>query len=251
MCAGNAATMSGDREIRTWLRIVEQALGGPVSLAHVCAAAAATVGVDGAGLTVVVTPTVRETVSATDAVAADLEELQLTLGQGPCLDTFTSGGPVLAGDLRSSEFFARWPVFAPAALDAGARAVFALPLHIGAISLGVLDLYRARPGGLDSKELADALAFADVAGMLLLDRTASAAPAGAELAWQHDNASAHQAVVHQATGMILVQLGVSAEAAFARLRAYAYAHDRRLSDVARDVVGRRLRFEPDALPEPP
>ena len=51
--------------------------------------------------------------------------------------------------------------------------------------------------------------------------------------------------------MILVQLGISAEAAFARLRAYAYAHDRRLSDVARDVVGRRLRFEPDALPEPP
>ena len=243
MCAGNAATMSGDREIRIWLRIVEQAL--------VCAAAAATVGVDGAGLTVVVTPTVRETVSATDAVAADLEELQLTLGQGPCMDTFTRGGPVLAGDLRSSEFFARWPVFAPAALDAGARAVFALPLHIGAISLGVLDLYRARPGGLDSKELADALAFADVAGMLLLDRTASAEPGGAELAWQHDNASAHQAVVHQATGMMLVQLGVSAEAAFARLRAYAYAHDRRLSDVARDVVGRRLRFEPDALPEPP
>jgi ANTAR domain/GAF domain len=240
--------MSGDRKIRIWLRIVEQALGGPVSLAHVCAAAVATLGVDGAGLTVVVTPTVRETVNATDAVAADLEELQLTLGQGPCVDTFTSGGPVLADDLRSSEFFARWPVFAPAALDAGALAVFALPLHIGAISLGVLDLYRARPGGLDPQEMADALAFADVAGILLLDR-AGTEPADAELAWQHDDTSAYQAEVHQATGMILVQLGVSAEVAFARLRAYAYANDRRLSDVARDVVDRRLRFEPD-LPAP-
>ncbi len=139
--------MIGDREIRIWVRIVEQARGGPVSLAQVCAAAVATVGVEGAGLTVVVTPTVRETLSATDAVAADLEELQLTLGQGPCLDTFTNGGPVLADDLRSSEFFARWPLFAPAALDAGALAVFALPLHIGAISLGVLDLYRASRAG--------------------------------------------------------------------------------------------------------
>ncbi len=238
--------MSGDRTFRIWLRIVEQARGGPVSLAQVCEAAVATIGVDGAGLTVVLTPTVRETVTATDAVAADLEELQLTLGQGPCLDTFSSGGPVLADDLRSSEFFRRWPQFTPAALDAGAGAVFALPLHIGAISLGVLDLYRARPGGLDLPEIADALAFADVAGMLLLDRTASAEPASAELAWQHDDASANQAVVHQATGMILVQLGISAEAAFARLRAYAYAHERRLSDVARDVVGRRLRFEPDS-----
>jgi len=124
--------------VRIWARIAEQSLGSPVSPAHVCAAMVATVGVDGAGLTVVVSATVRETVNATNAVAAVLEELQLTLGQGPCLDTFTDGGPVLAEDLRSPEFAARWPAFTPAALGAGAVAVFALPLHIGAIRLGVL-----------------------------------------------------------------------------------------------------------------
>jgi hypothetical protein len=220
-----------------------------VTVAHVCAAAVAGTGVDGAAVTVMVSPTVRETVNATDAVATGLEELQLTFGQGPCVDTFTAGGPVLAVDLRSPECLVRWPAFTPAALDIGAGAVFALPLQIGAIRLGVIDLYRIRPGGLSPRELADALVFADTVGMLLLDAAAGAQPDTAELAWQRDDPSTHHAVVHQATGMILVQLAATADAAFARLRAYAYTHDRRLSDVARDVVDRRLRFDPD--PEPP
>src|SRR5581483_2107232 len=130
--------MSDDPMVRVWTRIAEQSLGDPVSPAHVCAAAVATIGVDGAGLTVVVGPTVRETVNATDAVATVLEDLQLTMGQGPCVDALADGGPVLADDLRSPEYSARWPAFTPAALAAGAVAVFALPLHIGAIRLGVL-----------------------------------------------------------------------------------------------------------------
>jgi hypothetical protein len=208
-------------------------------------AAVAAVGVDGAGVTVMTGPTVRDTVYATDRVAGDLEEWQLTFGQGPCVDAFIDGGPVLVVDLGSPDYSARWPAFTPAALDSGAQAVFALPLQIGAIRLGVLDLYRTRPGRLSPHELADALAFADAASMLLLDGAAGTQPDTADLAWQRDDPTAHQAQVHQATGMILVQLGVRAEAAFARLRAYAYAHDQRLGDVARDVVERRLRFEPD------
>jgi hypothetical protein len=81
--------------------------------------------------------------------------------------------------------------------------------------------------------------------MLLLDGAAGTQPDTADLAWQREDPTAHQIQVHQATGMILVQLGLSAEAAFARLRAHAYAEDRRRGDVARDVVERRLRFEPD------
>jgi ANTAR domain len=235
----------GDRVVRVWAQVGRQARGAPVSVAHVCAAAVAGVAVDGAGVSVMTSPTVRDTVHATDRVAGELEEWQLTFGQGPCLDAFTDGGPVLVVDLRSAESAARWPVFTPAALGSGAQAVFALPLQVGAIRVGVLDLYRSRPGGLSPHELADALAFADTAGMLLLDTAAGTQPDTADLAWQRDDPTAHQARVHQATGMILVQLGVGAEAAFARLRAYAYAHDRRLGDVARDVVERRLRFDPD------
>jgi ANTAR domain len=239
------AAVPGDRVLRVWAQVGQQSRGAPISVAHVCAAAVTGVDVDGAGVTVMVSPTVRDTVHATDRVAGDLEEWQLTFGQGPCVDTFTDGGPVLVMDLRSPDSLARWPAFAPAALDSGAQAMFALSLQVGAIRLGVLDLYRTRPGPLSPHELADALAFADAAGMLLLDSAAGTQPDTADLAWQRDDPTAHQAQVHQATGMILVQLRISAEAAFARLRAYAYAHDRRLGDVARDVVGRRLRFEPD------
>ena len=236
------------RTVRIWTQVGQQSGGEPVSVAHVCAAAVSVVKVDGAGVTVMVSPTVRDTAHATDRVAGELEEWQLTFGEGPCVDAFNDGGPVLAGDLRAADCLARWPVFTPAALGSGARAVFAMPLQVGAIRLGVLDLYRTRPGPLSPHELADALAFAETASMLLLDTAAGAQPDTAELSWQHDDPTAHQAQVHQATGMILVQLGVDAQAAFARLRAYAYAHDRRLGDVARDVVERRLRFEPDPPP---
>jgi hypothetical protein len=237
--------VTGDRVVPTWTRIARQSQGDPVSVAHVCAAAVPGLGVDGAGVTVMVNPTMRDTVYATDAVATSLEELQLTLGQGPGVDAFIHGGPVLAADLRAAAYLARWPMFTPAALAAGARAVFALPLQIGAIRLGVLGLYRAGPGGLYRDVLADALAFADAAGSTLL-AAAGSPPEAAELAWQRDDPAAHQAQVHQATGMIIAQLGITAAAAFARLRAYAYAHDRRLGDVARDVVARRLRFDPDS-----
>lgn len=220
-----------------------------MSVADVCAAAVDGVGVDGAGVSVMLSPTVRETVNATDAIAGELEELQVTLGQGPCVDTFAEGGPVLAADLGASEYLTRWPAFTPAALDAGAQAVFAFPLQLGAIRIGVLDLYRRVSGRLSPHELADALAYADAVGMLLLDAAAGTQPDTVEMAWQRDDSSVNDAVVHQATGMILVQIGCGADEAFARLRAHAYANDRRLGEVARDVVARRLRFDPDPDPD--
>jgi hypothetical protein len=213
-------------------------------LANVCAAAVTGVRVDGVGVTIMVSPTVRETVHATDGTAAELEELQLTLGEGPCMDSFVDDGPSLAADLHLAEYPARWPAFTPAAIGNGVRAVFAMPLQIGAIRLGALDLYRIRPGPLTLDELANALAYAETAGMLLID-AAAGARSEAESAGRHDDPMSNQAVVHQATGMILIQLGVSAEIAFARLRAYAYARNRPLGEVARDVVDRRLRFDPE------
>lgn len=212
-----------------------------MTVSSACAAAVAAAGVDGAGLTIVVNAIVRETLHVTDRVAGELAELQLTVGEGPCVDSLAGGGPVLAGDLDAPDCLTRWPAFAPAALTSGARAVFALPLHLGGIRLGVLDLYRTRTGPLAARQLADALSFADTVGMLLLDRTAGL-PAEAESRFTAD---LHQPEVHQATGMVLAQLGVSADVAFARLRAYAYVEDRRMGDVARDVIDRRLRFDPD------
>jgi hypothetical protein len=98
---------NADRVVRVWAQVGQQSRGEPVSVAHVCAAAVAAVQVDGVGVTVMVSPTVRDTVHATDWVAGELEEWQLTFGQGPCVDAFSDGGPVLVGDLRSPTCLAR------------------------------------------------------------------------------------------------------------------------------------------------
>jgi GAF domain-containing protein len=234
--------MSNERRTWVWGLVVAQADGDPVDVAHVAAAAISAAGVDGGAVTVMLSATPRETVYASDPLASELEELTLTLGEGPGIDAGT-GSPALASDLSSAESVARWPAFAPAAVDAGARAVFALPLQVGGIRLGVMDLYRADAGALDDDELADALLLADTACAVLLDPV----PDGhqPEHGRQPEPTGMHHPEVHQATGMVLVQLGVSAAVALIRLRAYAYSHERRLRDVAADVVARRLRFDPD------
>jgi hypothetical protein len=150
---------------------------------------------------------------------------------------------VLTGGLQD-----RWPVFADAALEAGARAVFALPLQIGAISPGVLGLYADVPTVLDAEELADALAFADLATLLLLDARIdeTGAQAGAPSP-DHgfEDLGGYRAEIDQAGGILTVQLELGIDEAFVRLRAYAYTQGRRLADVATDVVAHRLRFSPD------
>src|SRR5207247_7317346 len=113
--------------------------GGAVAVEHVCAAAMSAAGVDRAAVAVMLSASPRETMYASDPVAAEVEELALTLGEGPGVDALT-GGPVLVADLTAADCLARWPVFAPAALHAGIRAVFALPLQVGGVRLGVLDL---------------------------------------------------------------------------------------------------------------
>jgi len=140
-------------------------------------------------------------------------------------------------------------MFAVAAMQAGAGAIFAFPLRIGAIRAGVLGLYRVRPGPLTAFQLGDALVFADTATLLLLeaqdqaagDRDPAAGPGG-----QPAGLALHRAEIDQATGMLTEQLGTGIAEALLRLRAYAYAHDRRLADVADDIVARRLRLSADA-----
>ncbi|MEV1286475.1 GAF and ANTAR domain-containing protein [Micromonospora sp. NPDC049679] len=229
--------------MRLWSLVVEHTHSGPVAVEHVCAAVMSAAGVDSAAVAVMVCGTDRESMYASDQVASELEELTLTLGEGPCVDAFV-GGPALVADLTAGECLVRWPVFAPAAAHAGVRAVFALPLQVGAIRLGVMDLYRAQPGDLDREQLADALVLADTACALLLDAAQRDRPR-ADGRWPEPAGPQHPEV-HRATGMITVQLGVTVTVALIRLRAYAYAHDRRLRDVAGDVVARRLRFDDNA-----
>jgi ANTAR domain/GAF domain len=247
--------MTGSRRSVIWGLVARQAAGhgGRVSAADVCAAAAAAVQVTGAWLSAATGAEVGHLIRVTDEVSERLAELQLTLGEGPCPDASASGGPVLASDLGEMEANRRWPGFAPAARLAGAGAMFAFPLRIGAIRAGVMGLYRERPGPLSAAHLGDALIFADTATLLLLDSQDPAAGgllAGSGPGGQPHDLTLHRAEVDQATGMLTEQLGVGIAEAFVRLRAYAYAHDQRLADVARDIVARRLRLRPDSgLPE--
>jgi hypothetical protein len=243
------------RPARVWSLVAAQAArhGGRVSAADACVAAVAAVGVTGAWLIAVNGMEAGHLMRVTDEASELLAELQLTLGEGPGPDAVARGGPVLASDLDEMQAVRRWPAFAPAARQAGAAAIFAFPLQLGAIRTGVMSLYRARSGPLNAFQLGDALIFADTATMLLLDaqdRTAgdAAGSAGAGPGGQPADLTRHRAEIDQATGMLTEQLGVGVAEAFIRLRAYAYAHDRRLSDLARDIVARRLRLLPDPDP---
>jgi hypothetical protein len=240
---------------RVWALVAAHAAarGGPVSAADVCAAVVPGVEVTGAWLSAARDAEAGHLMQLTDAVSGTLAELQLTLGEGPLLDASVSGGPVLASDLADAESGARWPAFAPAAGWAGAAAVFAFPLVVGAIRAGVLGLYRDRPGPLTDFQLGDALTFADTATVLLLDaqdRAGGSSGTADRPGGQPAVLALHRAEIDQATGMLTEQLGVSITDAFVRLRAYAYSNDLQLTDVARDIVAHRLRLfpDPDLLP---
>ncbi|MDX6350447.1 MAG: hypothetical protein QOF84_5237 [Streptomyces sp.] len=239
--------MTGSRSARIHVLVAEQAArrGARVSVVDVCVAAVAALPVGGAGVSAMSRTAASHPLCSTDDVSAQLEELQLTLGEGPCVDAFALGVAVLTPDLLSDDVLDRWPVFASAAAEAGAGAVFAFPLQIGAISPGVLDLYAEVAGELDAEDLADAMAFADTATLILLD-TAIDEPDG-----RVRDLGGYRAEIDQATGILTEQLGVGIEDAFVRLRAHAYAHGRRLADVAADVVARRLRFARDPIDAAP
>jgi GAF domain-containing protein len=210
---------------------------------QVCAAAADALSASGTGVSVITGKGLRGVTAASDPASEHLEELQFLLGEGPCMDAWTDRRPVLMPDLGAGAL-QRWPAYVPAAYEAGLRAVFAFPLQVGAVRLGVLDVYRTRPGALSVDDLAHALTFADVAVATLLDQQEEAAARGETDAL--DGAVEHRAQLFQAQGMVMVQLGISLDEAMSVLRAYAYAENRRLEAVADDVVSRRLRFDPDA-----
>jgi GAF domain-containing protein len=204
-----------------------------------CQVAAEITGVSGAGIMVIDGDQTRGSVCCSNPVSALIEDLQYTLGEGPCVDAHTLGVPVAEADLACPTV-PRWPAFSPPAVTGGVRAVFGFPVRIGAVRLGALDLYRDQPGQLSDDQYADALVMADVVARSMLAVQAGA-PAGTLPVEFEDGADFHL-VVHQAAGMVSVQLGISVAEALVRLRAHSFATETLLAEVAQDVVDRRLRF---------
>ena len=166
--------------------------------------------------------------------------LQMELGEGPCLQACASGVPVLLPDLAAADAN-RWPAFAAAALANGVQAEFSLPLSVRPGGIGTLDLCRDTPGMLTEEHLADALVAADIARDAVLYQPY--AQGGPDLAELLATIGTDRVVIHQATGMIAVQLDDTTSNALARLRAAAFAGGRSIYDIAQDVVERRVRFD--------
>jgi hypothetical protein len=210
------------------------------TLERVCVTVVDLVGASGAGVSLMADQASPGFAAASDAPSRVLEELQFTLGEGPCVEAFSTGRPVLVPDL-SNGHRQQWPLYASAAQDLGVRAVFAFPIQVGASRLGVLDVFRDQAGALTNEQIGQAITLADIALVVILDGQ-QAAPPGA-IPQGFDQAPGFRAEIAQAQGMIMVQLGVSLTEALVRLRAYAYAENRPVSEVARDVVNRRLHFD--------
>jgi hypothetical protein len=222
------------------LALVAQRGGTPGTVAdHVCAAAVELMALTGAGLSLMIDDELRIAAGVTDPNVTVLQELQLTLGEGPCIEATLHGTPVIETDMARPRV-ARWPAFGPAAMQAGLRAVFAFPLRFGGFGIGVLALYRDHAGELTPDQYAYGLVLADVATHVVLGLQAGA-PADALHVLLVDK-ERYWAEVHQATGMVSVQLDVSLEDAFLRLRALAFSEDRSLRLISHDVVIRKLRL---------
>ena len=230
-------------------RIVAQ--GGASAPGRICRACLAVLPVTRAAVTVMAGADRQEPIWASDEVAIHLDQMQFSLGEGPCVEAFTEGRPVLVPDLAELGGH-RWPMFADAARRTAVRALFVLPLQAGAIVVGVLDLYRDAPGMLAPDELAAALRTADALLWALLGLRNGPTADGSPEDGGDDEADPHgwlvgsqlnHTAVYQATGMIMVQLALSPEAALSRLRASAFVQGRPVDEVARDVVTRRVRFD--------
>ncbi|MDQ1531626.1 MAG: hypothetical protein QOE37_1731, partial [Microbacteriaceae bacterium] len=199
--------------------------GTDVILAEVCVA--------GASISTLGGLLGSETVSASDERIARIDELQFDLGEGPCWDAVATGGPILEPDLRARPSRI-WPAFSRAVSALDVAALFAVPLVVGPLRIGAIDLYDTRPRPLDDDDLARTIALAEVLGRQVLRRAIDRVRPQEERPGPFS-----RRVVHQATGFVIAQLGVSATDAELLIRARAFAEDRSMQQVAEDVVARR------------
>jgi GAF domain-containing protein len=221
--------MSRWSELADLLR--EASVGEPAAAA-VCAVAARVLGAERAAVALMTTEGAVAGVVGTDAVATALVEEELLLGEGPSVHALAVGLPVVAVDVTDATAGV-WPLYAGAAMAAGVAAVVAIPLRVGAVSLGVLVGLRARPGPPTPAAYADALVVADLAVHALLEEQA-AGPGGVPASFTAAGPGID--LVNQATGMVAEQLGIPLGDAFVRIRARAFASGLTAPQIARDIV---------------
>jgi GAF domain-containing protein/ANTAR domain-containing protein len=214
---------------------------------RLCEACVMLFDVDAAAISLVFDGANSGTLGSSSEPARMYDELQFLLGEGPCLESVARRAPVVVVDLANPDD-QRWPVYAPAMLDFQVRGVYAMPVVVAGEYVGALDLFRTQPGVLAGEQFSGAIVAAELAGIPMLDLLDGDMQAAAgdpnSNAWAELNALS-RAEVSQATGMLVAQLEVEPAEALLRLRAHAYSTDRSATDVARDILDRRVRLDAD------
>ncbi|MDP2293531.1 MAG: GAF and ANTAR domain-containing protein [Actinomycetota bacterium] len=231
--------MTADRSNRLAIAFARETARS--ATARLCTACVEVLDVDGAGITIMGGDQAGP-ICVSDAKVAALEDLQYTIGQGPCRDAFRSGLSVHAPRL-DADMWARWPSFVQLAHSSHIAAVFAYPLLVAGANVGVLTLYQHAEGELTAAQRDDSEALAGVLAetVLSLQDDAPAGTLGAGL----EEAVQYRAEIYQASGMVAIQLRISAEEALLRMRAHAFSHDQSVAEVASLIVARRLRLAGD------
>lgn len=252
--------ISGNERLRAALvTAMSGASSARVAADRLCFACVELLEVDGASVSLTHDGSTQGTFGSSGAMSRQLDELQFTFGEGPCLEAVAQGSPVLVADLDDPAED-RWPAFTGALLRSGVNAVFALPVTIASQQVGALDLFRRRAGHLSGSALIGGLAAAELAAVPLMDLMSS------DLDWEvaaqggdgwEQLASLSRVEVYQATGMLIGALDVGPAEALVRLRAYAFAHGLTAAETAWAIVEGRLSLDrgnwlgPDGTTERP
>jgi hypothetical protein len=231
--------MATDRLIDIFALIAQREREDPHGVS-LCAVAAEITELSGAGIAVTSSGEHVARLCTNNRIARDLMNLEITVGEGPGTGAGDTGQAVdeqnllLTGD-------ARWVIYAPQAVAAGARAVFGFPVRIGAVRFGSLSLFRDQPGPLSELQASDAYLMASVIGRAILAMQAGALEGS--LAGELEGQSNFDFSVHQAAGMAAVQGSMTVKDAVVMLRAHAFAINKDLSALAVSVVVRRTQFD--------
>jgi len=161
-----------------------------------------------------------------------LEVFQLQNEQGPCLDCIKGSAPVVSDDFAAD--LERWPIFVPAAQSVGFVSVLAVPMRLRTETIGALNLFSKTPGAHRPEDLPIAQGLADVATIGILQQRS--AHRSTVLAEQLQNALSSRVVIEQAKGVLAERRSIGMDAAFDALRRYSRDHNRKLGEVAQQVV---------------
>ncbi len=204
--------------------------------------------VTGAAVSLFGGATAETLVCASDSLAARLDELQFSLGEGPRWRAVRTRLPVLVADAQATVHHPDWPMFHKAISGTEAAALFVFPLTVGAMDLGVVELHHSLPGMLSSSHQTMATVLAGQTTWYLLRKILTISSPDTDPGLEPALMSRRE--IHQATGMVLAQSGATATDSLLLLRAYAFAHDLTLRETAEAVLEGRLSFEPGAARGP-